>query len=102
MSDWFNCPIGTKQGGCISPTMFSIFINDLAAEINSLDLGIQVDNKKVCILLYAGDIALIASSENDLQRMLDILWGWCRRWRPNLSAFTFALSDTGEQSFNSK
>ena len=61
--------------------MFTIFINDVAAEINNLDLGIQIDNKKVSILLYADDIALIASSDNDLQRMLDILWGWCRRWR---------------------
>ena len=29
-TDWFNCPLGVKQGDCISPTLFSMYINDLA------------------------------------------------------------------------
>ena len=33
-TDWFNCPLGVKQGDCISPTLFSMYINDLATELN--------------------------------------------------------------------
>ena len=32
-TDYFDCPIGVKQGDCLSPTLFAIFINDLASEI---------------------------------------------------------------------
>ena len=38
LTDWFPCELGTKQGDSISPTMYSIFVNDLVAEINNLDL----------------------------------------------------------------
>ena len=32
-TDYFQCPSGVKQGDCLSPTLFSIYINDLAQEI---------------------------------------------------------------------
>ena len=31
-TDYFDCPLGVKQGDTISPTLFSIFVNDLAKE----------------------------------------------------------------------
>ena len=72
---------GVKQGDSISPTMFDIFINDLVIEINSLDLGISIGERRVSLLLYADDIVFTASSENDLQTMLNTLTNWCRKWR---------------------
>ena len=33
------------------------------------------------ILLYADDIVLISKSEQDMQRLLDTLHDWCKRWR---------------------
>ena len=47
--DWFPCKKGVKQGDSISPTMFAIFINDLVTEINSLDLGISVGERRVSL-----------------------------------------------------
>ena len=38
-------------------------------------------NDKVPILLYADDIALLSESEDDIQKMLDILYEWSRKWR---------------------
>ena len=32
-TEYFDCPIGVKQGCCLSPTLFSIFLNSLAEEI---------------------------------------------------------------------
>ena len=40
LSNWFSCKTGVKQGDNLSPTLFSIFINDLVKDINNLNLGV--------------------------------------------------------------
>ena len=43
----------------MSPTLFSIYVNDPASEINNLQSGIDIDGLNVgtCILLYADDMS---------------------------------------------
>jgi hypothetical protein len=81
LTDWFTFQTGVKQGDTASPTLFSIFANDLIKEVNDLDIGLELDGKKLSLLLYADDIVCIAKTEDDLQRILDTLRDWCRRWR---------------------
>lgn len=81
LTNWFSCNTGVKQGDNRSPTLFSIFINDLVQEINELGLGVDVGEKKMSLLLYADDKAMIAISKAELQRMLDKFHHWCKRWR---------------------
>lgn len=81
MTDWFTCYSGVKQGDNLSPTLFSIFINDLVQEINNLELGIDIHSKKLSLLLYADDIVMFATNENDMQLMLNTLHNWCKKWR---------------------
>ena len=80
-TDFFPVKQGLKQGCGLSPALFSIYINDLAAEINALHCGIKFDNNEVSILLYADDVVLISESEDDLQNMLNTLNNWCNKWR---------------------
>ena len=76
LSPWFFSETGVKQGDSLSPTLFSVFINDLVKQINDLNRGFYLHSKKLSILLYADDIAFIAKSEEaDLQCMLDKLHG---------------------------
>lgn len=75
---WFSVNSGLRQGCVSSPLLFNIFINDLAITMTALDKGISVDNEKVCILMYADDIVLLAENENDLQCMLNALYNWCK------------------------
>ena len=89
-TDYFNCPIGLKQGDCLSPTLFSIYINDLAIDIKESGIGIKIESTDLAgiselmlinILLYADDIVLLAENEEDLQALLFIVQSWCIKWR---------------------
>ena len=87
-TDYFECPIGVKQGDSISATLFAIFINDLAEEIKASKIGINLnenldtlDQLLINVLLYADDIVLITANENDLQFLLTIVENWCKKWR---------------------
>ena len=80
LTDWFTCSNGVRQGDTLSPTLFSIYINDLAEEINVLDIGVNMGDFKVSNLLYADDVVIVANNENDLQTMLNTLHSWSKRW----------------------
>ncbi|CAC5415021.1 unnamed protein product [Mytilus coruscus] len=57
--DEISCNSGVRQGNNLSPTFFSIFINDLVQEVKDLDLGVSIGNSNLSIMLYADDIVLI-------------------------------------------
>ena len=77
-TDWLSINSGVRQGDTLSPTLFSLFINDLAKEIKAASYG-NLGNDKIPILLYADDMAPLSESEDDMQNMLDIVYEWCRR-----------------------
>ena len=64
---------GVKQGDNLSPTLFNLFINNLASQIKELHCGIKIGIEQVSILLYADDIVLLSDSDKGLQSMLTYL-----------------------------
>ncbi len=50
---------GARQGDDLSPTFFSIFINDLATGIKDMNIGVPIGDEQISILLYADDIVLL-------------------------------------------
>jgi ssDNA-binding Zn-finger/Zn-ribbon topoisomerase 1 len=80
-TDWFEVTCGVRQGDNLSPTLFSLLINDLANYIKQLNKGIKLRDDNISILLYADDMVLIAKNETDLQYMLDAMNEWMKKWR---------------------
>ena len=80
-TSWFNVSLGVRQGDTLSPTLFSMYINDLVKNINTFSCGVEVEDTQIGILLYADDVVLIAPSESNLQKQLDGVNEWCRKWR---------------------
>ena len=90
-TEYFDCPMGVKQGDCLSPTLFSIYVNDLANEIKNSQIGVKIDLEGIhdldldsftlSLLLYADDIVLLAETEEDMQSLLLIVQNWCQKWR---------------------
>ena len=79
-TNYFPCPIGVKQGDNLSPTLFAIFVNELAIEIKSLNFGVKLcEDILVSILLYADDVVLMAENEHELQDMLLTVESWCAK-----------------------
>ena len=62
----FDISSGVKQDDTLSPTLFSMFINDLAVDMKNLNCGVDAGGLNVSILLYADEIILIAPNENCL------------------------------------
>ena len=77
----FNVASGVRQGDAMSPVLFSMFLNDLATGIKDLNCGVEINDIVLSILLYADDIVLIAPTEEALQKMLNFVSEWCRKWR---------------------
>ena len=85
MTDWFTTESGVRQGDSLSPTAFAIFINDLAKEMKDLNVGVDIDGEKICILLFADDIVILAENETDLQTLLNFVDSWCKNWRMKIN-----------------
>jgi hypothetical protein len=69
-----------RQGDNLAPTLFSMFVNDLAHQLKSLNAGINVNDDNVSILLYADDIAVISDSPENMQRLINELHTWSEQW----------------------
>ena len=84
-TEWFNTTCGVKQGDNLSPTVFSMFINDLVHNLNLLNNGINIDNQNICCLLYADDIVLFSENKAELQRQLDVVHSWAETWEMSVN-----------------
>ena len=78
----FYCSLGVRQGECLSPLLFSLFLNDIEEQfIRSGIEGVDVDMFKVFLLLYADDIVIFSNSAEELQKGLDLLSEYCAKWK---------------------
>ena len=69
-----------RQGCSLSPTLFKIYINELAVLLEQSAAPGLTPNTEVKFLLYADDMVLLSPTEQGLQQHLDLLEKYCQNW----------------------
>ena len=70
ISEKFSIANGVKQGGVLSPILFSIYMDNLIKRLRNSNIGCKIANQYAGIFSYADDIALICPSITGLKQML--------------------------------
>lgn len=69
-SDSFSVANGVRQGGVLSPILFTVYIDDLLLQLEKAGIGCFWNHHYVGAVCYADDIALLAPSPSALRLML--------------------------------
>ena len=75
----FSVEQGVAQGCSLSPILFSVFINDLLKEVEKAELGIQFGEGGG--MLFADDFVGLSDSKEQLQKLIDVVYSYCSKWR---------------------
>ena len=72
LSNQYSISNGVKQGGCLSPTLFNIYLNDLIDVLRSSNIGCRYGNHFMDVYCYADDIGLLSPTLTGLKEMLKL------------------------------
>uniref|UniRef100_A0A667XGE4 ribonuclease H n=1 Tax=Myripristis murdjan TaxID=586833 RepID=A0A667XGE4_9TELE len=92
-SDFFVSLTGVRQGENLSPILFALFINDLEEYLfqNKCEPASCGDNIidsyiKILVLLYADDSIAMATSKEGLQKAIDHMCCFCKKWKLKINS----------------
>ena len=61
---------GVKQGGCLSPTLFSVYLNELIKTLRKNNIGCRYGSEYMGVFCYADDLSLLCPSFTGIKEML--------------------------------
>ncbi|KAL0870260.1 hypothetical protein ABMA27_005292 [Loxostege sticticalis] len=71
-SEPYRMECGVRQGGLISPNLFSLYVNELIEGLSSTRIGCHIGNVCVNNISYADDMVLLAPSVSALRKLLKV------------------------------
>ena len=72
VSSNFRITNGTRQGSVLSPTLFSVYLDDIIKILRNKGLGCHIAGIWVGATAYADDLALMAPSRETMDKMLNV------------------------------
>ena len=85
-SEWFPIMAGVRQGGVLSPDLYSIYVDDLIHLLKSSGIGCHSNRAFESALFYADDMVVMSPSLKGLQRLLNLCNDYCIQWDIRLNA----------------
>ena len=71
VTDYFTISNGVKQGGVMSPILFSLQLDQLISQLRHIGMGFHINGLFTGVFIYADDITLLAPSKASLALMLE-------------------------------
>jgi hypothetical protein len=81
VSDPLDVNRSVRQGGVLSTFLYLVYVNSLLLELERSNYGSTVHSLKAGNPSFADDIALIAVTPLYLQRLIDIVYSYCKKWK---------------------
>ena len=78
-SSAFTVSNGVRQGGVLSPYLFSLYMDDLSRKLNSVQSGCFVGSSLLNHLMFADDLCVFSLSVNGLQKLVNV----CKKYADN-------------------
>ena len=72
MTAMFKTTVGVKQGGPLSPKLFSIYVESMIEEIIQTDFIAKIREIKTGLIMYADDILILTESTENMRKKLKI------------------------------
>ena len=83
LTEYFQCTVGTRQGCMLSPFLFTLYISELVDMMKNEGCQIvYVDeqNSNILMFMYADDIASGTDTVSRMQKILNVLAKYCKKW----------------------
>ncbi|XP_041472747.1 uncharacterized protein LOC121422011 [Lytechinus variegatus] len=71
---------GVRQGGVLSPTLYTTYVDGLIKKLREKNLGCTIYGRFSGLVVLADDIALITTSSTELQQMLEVAFNYAQQW----------------------
>ena len=75
-SSYFSVINGVRQGGILSPKLFSVYVDDLSVALSATKTGCVINDKSVSHAFYADDLCIMSASPVGLQKLIDICYNY--------------------------
>ena len=76
---------GVRQGCNLSSYLFILYLTEFCDRVEMEDIGAKLGDNQVGFLCFADDLVLIARSEKEVSRHLEILSKWCSDYKMSVS-----------------
>ena len=76
---------GVRQGCILSPILFNLYSEMLMKEALDVDDDIKINGEMITTIRYADDTAVIAPSQEILQRMMNKIFMACKNYGMKLN-----------------
>lgn len=64
---------GVRQGGILSPKLFTVFVDDMLVKLKNSRLGCHLRGISCACLMYADDLVVISASLTQLQQLINYI-----------------------------
>ena len=80
LSDKCKISNGVKQGGCLSPSLFSIYLYNFILNLRNSNIGCKYGSEHMGVFGYADDLSLLCPSFTGIKEMLNICEKYARKY----------------------